>query len=400
MISDPGDWSVALLEQHLGELAPLWARRAEAWTTPGLTLHGLRALDERLDAHVDALALGGGDAEPLLRAALESEEAFEVLAAALPLLRAGLVDAVAEAFAGSPHVSALATALCFALQEDRSGLTLPPHARAKLEKAATQPPGWWLWTRAAAGEAVNTQEVRRMLGQPSVELRTLAWRIAAMLPAGTDLRAELTAALGDAPEVRAAALEAAAWTRQRDLLTTVRQLVSTSGGRRVEVLRLLAILGGAAELPLIQPALQDEALGPRRFELAGQLGHPALVEVLFPAMAGPDAEAAVQAGRTFERMTGLRLPTNGTVEIGDPEFPDEVPLPDAQAAARAWHTLKPTLGGTTRIERGTPLTGALPAELAERLDLPAYAEARLRDAFRGVESATAAQLQQFPWPGP
>jgi hypothetical protein len=402
VISDPGDWQLDLLELHLEELISLWPRRPLAWRTHGFSVHSLRMLDERLDAHADALALAADDAAPMLDAPLHAEDPIEVLAAALPLLRGGLADQVVEAFTSgpAPALSGFATAFAYAMAEERSGLALSPEAHVVLSRAADSHRPQWLWARAASGGPVSVSEVRSLLGDPDATVRARAWQtISASAAEAPDLRSELAPALEDVPAVRVAALEAVAWTRQRGLLEKLRALAAEPSPAREDALRLVAILGGAEDLQLLREALADTALGPGRFELAGQLGHPALVDLLLPVMSGEDPLPAVSAGRSFERITGIRLPSNRTAQIHDDEDEaEEIQLPDADAARRGWAKVKGSLGGSSRLQWGIAVERGLTPAIIRALDLPALAEAMLRDAFHGKGEEGAASLQRFPWP--
>src|SRR5262245_27111116 len=70
-----------MIEQHASEAAFLWTLRASAAGDPHYDLVDLGKLDERVDAHVDGLRIGGDDAWEICSAALSTEEPGEFFAA-------------------------------------------------------------------------------------------------------------------------------------------------------------------------------------------------------------------------------------------------------------------------------------------------------------------------------
>lgn len=78
---------VDILEEHLEELAFLWMQREEAIRSNQYVAHEISALDERIEAHVQGILVGGDAAIPLLHEKLTGDDPLEVFAAAYALLR-------------------------------------------------------------------------------------------------------------------------------------------------------------------------------------------------------------------------------------------------------------------------------------------------------------------------
>jgi uncharacterized protein (TIGR02270 family) len=388
MISDAGDWLRDILEEHVEELTALWARRPHAWRSPGFSLRAFQQLDERIDAHTDALALAGEDATPLVDPLLGSEDPNEVLTAAHAMLRMGdgaSIHRVREAFEQAPpevlREFALALAHSRADMGPDSGPT-PQHTAALL------------YARTLRGSPPNPDLLLRLLAHEEAVLRERVWHIVAMLGPKRrfDLSREVAAACKQEPFVRRAALNAAAWMKQPWLLEELRRLADTTGAARGDALELLAVLGKPADLFRIRAAISDESLGPARFELVGQFGHPALVETLFPAMREEPLTAAA-AALAFRRITGVSVDSDRRVEVDE----NEVHVPDPAMARSRWLELKDTLSGGTRWAWGVNVERGLTDGALVTIDLSSLAEGRLRDAFHGRFDNGPAALEAFPF---
>lgn len=77
----------SILEEHFEELQTLWELRQAVWRHPDFHLRELAELDDRIEAHVDGLVLGGEYALSLLHEALGGDEPGLVFVAAFVLLR-------------------------------------------------------------------------------------------------------------------------------------------------------------------------------------------------------------------------------------------------------------------------------------------------------------------------
>ncbi|ATB41055.1 hypothetical protein CYFUS_006517 [Cystobacter fuscus] len=391
MIVNAGDWLRDILEEHVEELTALWPRRPRAWRTPGFSVRALRQLDERIDAHTDALALAGEDAIPLVDPLLGSEDPNEVLTATHAMLRMGdkaITQRVREAF--EQAAADVLQSFAFALARARAD-TGPDEGPTIQHSVAS------LYARALRGSLASPDPLLRLLAHEDAAVRERAWHTLAMFgpKRRLDVRREVTATMKDEPFVRRAALKAAAWMRQPWLLDELRRLVDSTGTVRRDALELLAVLGKPEDMFRIRAAVSDIALGPTRFELVGWFGHPALVEVLFPAMEEEEPLTAAAAAMAFRRITGVSADSAQRVELEE----DEVHLPDPTMARIRWHKLKDTFGGGTRWSWGENVERGLTDAALVAMDLPSLAEGRLRDAFHGRFDHGPAALEAFPYPG-
>ena len=76
-----------LLEEHLEELAILGMQRQRALRSPDVTPGQLAELDDRMEAHIQGLLVGGDAGLPLIEDALSQDDPNDVFAAAYTLLR-------------------------------------------------------------------------------------------------------------------------------------------------------------------------------------------------------------------------------------------------------------------------------------------------------------------------
>lgn len=86
----------AIVEQHASEAAFLWSLRERALRDPHYDLDDLGRLDERMEAHLDGLDLGGDAAWKICKAALSAEEPGEVFAASVVATSRGDIRGIAH----------------------------------------------------------------------------------------------------------------------------------------------------------------------------------------------------------------------------------------------------------------------------------------------------------------
>lgn len=389
MIADAGDWLRDIIEEHVEELPALWRRRSRAWRSPGFSLRALQQLDARLEAHTDALVLAGEDAMPLVETLLGSEDSNEVLTAAHAMLR--LEDGVRfqqvkAAFEQAPPDVLQGFALAFAYSRANLGLDSGP---TPLHTLAL------LYAQALQGKSINLESALDLLVHEKTAVRERAWHSVAMLnpKRRIDLRRAVTTSMKDEPSVRRAALVAAAWTRQSWLLDELRRLTDTRETVRRDALELLAVIGQPEDVFRIRAAVSDTTLGPNRFELIGQFGHPALLEALIPVMEDGNPLEASSAGLAFQRITGVSVNSDQRIEIEE----DSIPIPDARLARTRWFELKNMLSGAMRWAYGVNVEHGLSATSLAAIDLPSLAEGRLRDAFHGRFNDGPGTFEAFPY---
>jgi uncharacterized protein (TIGR02270 family) len=81
-----------IISQHAEEAAFLWLLRDNAIRAPHYSLADLADLEERVEAHLDGLAVAGDEAWPFCEQGLEQQEVGEVFAAGFLALDSGRKD--------------------------------------------------------------------------------------------------------------------------------------------------------------------------------------------------------------------------------------------------------------------------------------------------------------------
>ncbi len=304
--------------EHLEEAAALWEQRPADRLNPDLAWTDLGYDEGRLEAHLDALVLGGDLALAVCRQQALAGDAGELHAALLVFCRQNRPDLV------MPAVEAV---------DPEDGLALDALAEAL---AAEMPAGW------EAGVWSRTADPRW--------LRIAAALVAARGPAGRDaLRAALPGAAGPTRALVARALGRAGSPDLAALLSDADPAVRLEAG--IALLRTGTPGGQAAALPAVR---DDDALlpllglagrpsavawlagrlgdgGPAAAHALGLLGDAAAVPALVAALDGPEPDAAALA---LFVMTGADLRAETVVpDVPDEDerFPGETVDPDAEA---------------------------------------------------------------------
>jgi len=408
-----------ILEEHVETLAFLWERWMGELRDPEVSLRAFSDLEERILAHADALRIEGSGAVPRLRDGLAAEEACVSLSSGYVLLEMGdpaarlVVDAFREA--KGPAQDGLRRALSYG---DIS--VVGPQLR---EIAARGPePAASASAEALAFHGEGPPAPERLpgflkSGQPGV--RRAAWRIVALLD-GTSAgqasfpdisRKAFEAGFGDEDAaVWRQALETAAWTGQPWLLEYCRGASADPSPDRLEVLRLLSILGEPSDLDRVAAAGRAACLGTSRFGLLEAYGHPGAIDLLLEEMRSGDEAAAVAAGTAYRRITGadidsgkrVRLlpPGGGTPDAFEEEFSEEADRPDPEKAEAHWARARESFSRSVRWRRGIDADAAHPDRLPGFLDNEARFEACLRARFRGVWKGALSGIEGFPRGGP
>jgi uncharacterized protein (TIGR02270 family) len=388
--------SLELLQLHWDELEYLWGRRQSVLRSPVDTPGRLADLDERIEAHVQGLLVGGDAVTPLVESGLCADEPLPALAAALTLLRSTKEAPVLEVFrqAEAGRLDGIRQALCHAPVAPAAplrSLLASPSAAVAVAAAEVlafhQAPECKHWT------------ADRLLNHEDPAIRRAAWRVVSLgAPCSPD---SYRAGLRDEDvSVRREALEAAAWGGHRDLIGHCQE--ATDG----EALLLLAILGKAEQVSRILDVGRAAGLGALWFRILGAFGHPAVVEVLLNGIESKDSRTALGAGAAFTKITGVDIASDRRVllppEDGhepdefEKEFLDEVFLPSPELARAHWQKVEPQFRKGTRWCRGLDLSEGGSRELWNRLDLESRWEAHLRARFERRWPGSPADLERFP----
>jgi len=180
-----------VLQEHFESFAVLWRLWCDARSSPDYRLPDLRALENRIEAHLDGLRVAGGDGRNLAIERLAGDDAAESFVAAYLLLESGgkpEVDIVVDAFldAEGDRLAALRDALRLALSDPvLTRLRSLLNATSGVHSAAVAE------ILAAAGELdPSTSRLIELLSDSDVEVRAAAWRAAGILDSMSELRTE------------------------------------------------------------------------------------------------------------------------------------------------------------------------------------------------------------------
>lgn len=360
----------SVLFEHAYEISFLWSLRTQLSESGGVTFEHIRALDERIDAHIDGLRLGGQRGWEICRSQLTRPEPGELFAAML--LAANAED--------SRKLLAL-----FALAE-----AVPAMQLGAIEALA--------WISMPCRHRI----VRDLLASESPARRKMALEccLAHRINPGTE--ALVQAVQSEDLRLRAAALRAVGELGQRDLLTLCEHgLTEEAAECQLAGARSMLLLGspGAIE-KLWQLALsagpccgaaQDLCLLALPMERARQLyeslstipafhpksavllGDPALVPDLIEKMRTTVyARAAAEAlslitgvdlrstSRTDERPEPFNTTTDDHGLALDSGIDAEryLPWPDVQAIEHWWHAKRADFASGERHLAGKPISEA------------------------------------------
>lgn len=387
--------------QHLEELIFLLEHRQQALFSRDFTPRDVEELGGRIEAHVDGLLVAGCSVDQLLDEAFASGEELPAHAAAVALLRrrdpvavARVMDQLLESQGAGIH--GICGGACDAGIDlikvrlaDMSRTGDPQHAAAAAETLAYHEP--------LTLTAIPLMEFCR---HDQVEVRCCGWRTAAAIGATS---APFDVGFADEFScVRRMSLFAATWLRLPVLLVHVREATRRLARHDLEAIRMLAVLGQPADLPLIQNILGEGTHGPQFRELliaaAGTFGHPALIPDLLATMTQPNVRLVVAAARAFTRMTGLKIhsdtrtkmPSEDGTEADEfkEEFLEEVFLPDVDQARRKWSQVESRFREGTRWSQGLNLSEFPDRASLSQLNMSTLWEVQLRGRFHGVREPT------------
>ena len=396
-----------ILEEHFEELSFLWGQRERALRSSVHTMRAVAQLEERIAGRLQGLLAQGDRALPLLEAGLAGDDGPAAFAAAFTLLSArGEANErrvlAALAPAEGDRLDGLRRALCAA---PCAHLARPLHA---MLGAASTPVAAAIAEALAvqAGVAPDRGRLEWFLRDDAPTVRAGAWRIVAALGAPVEPKSFAAGVRDDDPDVRRAAIAAAAWAANPGILALGRHLAEAPVAEHLDALHMLAVLAGPDDLTGVARVARCAELGPARFRIVGAFGHPAVVDLLLPELAGPDPESAAAAGEAFAKITGLDVDSgveapmggNGATDAFDAEFRTPVTLPDAERARRHWAEQRGPLGRATRLCRGHDVDRPLAPEAFATLDMESRRELFLRARFHGTWRGSPVALEAYPQP--
>jgi uncharacterized protein (TIGR02270 family) len=329
-----------LYEVHLDEAEYLGTQWENALTAPDRYLVHVAQREARLLAHVDALALGGGEvSRRYLVPALAAGEAPRVSAAALALLQqegtAGRDAVLAALTEGPPEaLPGLQRALDLCGREDvLPGLTalLTPDTASAVTAVALE-------VHAAYGRLPSVA-LESWLEHPEPAVVAAACRVLSFTGtalATPVLRRWAQALESSEPLIRDAALVSGAVLGLRAAWTRCRQVVEASGAPGRLPLLLLALGGNTREQALLVELL-DEPLA--RADAVWALGHggrPEAADACLRLLEDGDAHVARLATEAFAAITGFPLED---AHLLPEEEPPEDESPDAPLLLEVEKTL-------------------------------------------------------------
>jgi uncharacterized protein (TIGR02270 family) len=367
-----------VVQQHAEDAAVLYAVRTRHTCAPHVRLEQLRRFDDRLDAHLDGLAVAGEDAWRYCEAALEVPAAGAVFAAT--------VRAVGSADSGVVADKSRLDRL-FALAQERSAsLRGLLSALGWLEAAelrglvadllgASDPIHRLAGIAACGMHRVDPRLVlARRFDDESPLVRARAWRTAGEI-GKRELVSTAAAAVTDAdPACRFwAAWAAVLLGDKHGALDTLAGIAATPGPYRARSFQLTLQAQGAQSAHGWLGSLAQDASNLRwLIRGAGLVGDPTYVPWLIGQMA--DLKTMRLAAEAFSLITGLDLawldlevkppdhfesgpnddPNDANVDMDED---DGLPWPDAAKIQAWWQANAHRFQPGTRYFMGAPLNG-------------------------------------------
>jgi len=396
-----------IAEEHFDELQFLWSQRRNALRSAAYTMREMGMLEERIEAHTRGLLVLGDELIGFVSDALNGGDALSAFAAAYALLRLGTPEAierVRDAFVGAEgkRLEGIRDALAHGPAQP-----LIPTLRS-LFTSAPPPVG------VAAGEAlafhqalqVTPEQLVPLLRDKHAAVRCGAWRIVANLGIGVASALYDTALADDDPEVKAAALTAAAWSGYQGWLSHCYRIAKQPNPDGVGPMAMFAAVLPPHEYKAVTALASTPGFGPARYRIAAAFGHPVMVDFLLGEMQNPDPAAAAGAGAAFSKMLGVAVesgtritvpPPNGaTPDAFEAEFLEEVQLPDVARAREHWEKVKPQLAQASRVAHGIDVSAGITRETFGLLDMESRRELCLRARLTAGWQGTPLMLEEFP----
>jgi uncharacterized protein (TIGR02270 family) len=394
-----------IIEEHVEELTILWHIREDRLRSTQHRLTDLVRLDERADAHADAICVAGEHAVEWLRGHVHSEDPAAVFASVYCGLRGGMRSlmpeiwpALADCTAGNAAGFAAAVANApgdawagpiaeLARRESLAGV-VALEILARRGRRPDKPPG-----------------IDAALDSPLEEVRLWAWHA---LRFDLDVSEETWSRAGReaSSPVRWAALEAEAWRGRRGLVERLRT-AALEGTDDVSPMAL-ASLARPEDAEVVRRAVERIDSPARRCQIWGAWGHPDAIPRLIDLLGHDDAQVAVAAARALTRITGWDIDGTETIQLPPEDaapddefaraFDETVVLPDAQRAKSSWEAERKRFESSSRWNRGIDLVGGFAEARMAQVDLETLRAACLRARLAGEPSWSLARLEAFPQP--
>jgi uncharacterized protein (TIGR02270 family) len=362
-----GRFVLDLLREHLEELDSLWSLRERVVFATDWYAADLAELEERAEAHLDALRIGGDSAVEVARPALTGDEPGAAMAAAFVLLERQ----------SQPLADEVTAALREATPAVRDGIRIAlRHGDAALaaDRLYEYSTGRDVHLRAVVADVLafrrlrQPPEVDRLLVDEDPAVARLGHRAAGRF--GCLAPEAVTRALAsEDPVLRRIVLEEAARAGVPNLLQTCRDAASRAAPRDAESVAFLGVVGDPADLTLLKRGMANPSIAPAALAGMGALGNVAAIPAILEAMTREPLARA--AGDAFRRITGVD--DLGRVDAAPPasdlaELDEDAsrPLPDAAVARAAWDGVSARFGPDGRWQRGLD-TAALDVSAADRL---------------------------------
>lgn len=340
-----------ILAQHMEEAAFLWELRGRAVHAANYTLADLAALDERIEAHLDALRISGASGTDVLTSqnALASGEFFTAAALDLETDDVGAVDRLLAGFGTNGGALRGIVAAIGWLPERRQAAWIE-----RIERGGS--PIHRLVALAAAASsrsAVLDLDLARAIEDEDSSTRARALRAVGQMKR-RELLGRVSASMASGDEsCRFAAACSAALLGDRRAAAPLREFTARSARYGDSAMWLAARLSTPAEArEWLKELARSPATRRRAIVGCGMVGDPVYVPALIRQMA--DAPFSRVAGEAFAAITGVDLEYEDLVgerpegiETGPSEDPDdedvamdpdeELPWPDITLVQRWWN---------------------------------------------------------------
>jgi hypothetical protein len=289
-----------ILTEHAEEIEILWSRRRAALCSPRETLDTLAALERRLNAHIDGLALDADGAHECFERGLTGDDPDAAFMSAVTLLRQKSLSSIERVFA----------ALAAARPAAREGI----------------------------GEALRYEALSRAVEQHLEDVLVDG--------AGGPVAAVAVAALiahGRRP-----------WPADGPSLVRARAACNRPNADAASLF-VLGCVGDASDVRVLADAAATPAGTEAAIRALGSLGISEAVDALVDLMKTDACSPA--AGEAFWRITGLEVVprTDGPPPDGDEHFEETRPWPDAQRTLALWERHAQAFGAGRRWRYGRPI---------------------------------------------